>query len=169
MASASELDPVSTRCQRIAELAKEAPQRGLTSLAHHIDLRWLYEAYCRTRADGATGVDGQTAAGYAAHLGDNLRSLLERAKSGTYRAPPVRRVHIPKGNGPETRPIGIPMIRAYCTPFREPWDRALAGGPAPPRSACACRHDCRPPAYLVTFTSTTGSASGAAPASALAR
>jgi len=62
MASASELDPVSTRCQRIAGLAKQAPQMGFTSLAHHIDLRWLYEAYGRTRADGATGVDGQTAA-----------------------------------------------------------------------------------------------------------
>lgn len=110
MASASELDPVSTRCQRIAMLAKQSPHMGFTSLAHHIDLRWLYEAYCRTRTDGATGVDGQTAADYAAHLGDNLRSLLERAKSGTYRAPPVRRVHIPKGSGPETRPIGIPTF-----------------------------------------------------------
>jgi group II intron reverse transcriptase/maturase len=83
---------------------------GFTSLAHHIDLRWLYEAYRRTRADGAPGVDGQTAADYGAHLGDNLRSLLERAKSGTYRAPPVRRVHLPKGSGAETRPIGIPTF-----------------------------------------------------------
>jgi RNA-directed DNA polymerase len=110
MASASELDPVSTKCQRIAELAKQSPQMGFTSLAHHIDLRWLYEAYCRTRADGATGVDGQTAADYAADLAGNLQSLLERAKSGAYRAPPVRRVHIPKGSGPETRPIGIPTF-----------------------------------------------------------
>jgi group II intron reverse transcriptase/maturase len=55
-------------------------------------------------------VDGQTAADYGANLGENLRSLRERAKSGTYRAPPVRRVHIPKGTGPETRPIGIPTF-----------------------------------------------------------
>ena len=110
MAGALEPDPVSTKQQRIAELAKQAPQMGFFSLAHHIDLRWLYEAFLRVRPDGATGVDGQTAADYAAHLGDNLRSLLERAKSGTYRAPPVRRVHIPKGTGPETRPIGIPTF-----------------------------------------------------------
>ncbi len=110
MASASELDPVSTKQQRIAELAKQAPQRGFTSLAYHIDLCWLHEAYQRTRRDGATGVDGQTADDYAAHLEDNLRSLLERAKSGTYRAPPVRRVRIPKGTGSETRPIGIPTF-----------------------------------------------------------
>lgn len=83
---------------------------GLTSLAHHIDLRWLHEAYVRTRPDGAPGVDGQTIRDYNERLGENLQSLLERAKSGTYRAPPVRRVHIPKGTGSETRPIGIPTF-----------------------------------------------------------
>jgi group II intron reverse transcriptase/maturase len=81
-----------------------------TSLAHHIDLRLLYEAYQRTRKDGAVGVDGQTAADYAVNLMANLQGLLDRAKSGTYRAPPVRRVHIPKGIGNETRPIGIPTF-----------------------------------------------------------
>ena len=70
---------------------------AFTTLAHHIDIDWLREAYRRTRKDGARGVDGQSAEEYAANLEDNLRSLLDRAKSGTYRAPPVRRVHIPKG------------------------------------------------------------------------
>jgi RNA-directed DNA polymerase len=108
MAGASEPDTVSTKQQRIAELAKQAPHMGLTSLAHHIDLKWLHEAYLRTRLDGAAGVDGQTNLDFNKHLGDNLRALLEQAKSGTYRAPPVRRVYISKGTGGETRPIGIP-------------------------------------------------------------
>lgn len=83
------------------------PDRALTTLAHHIDVDWLREAYRRTRKDGARGIDGQSAEQYARHLESNLQGLLERAKSGKYRAPPVRRVHIPKGDGSQTRPIGI--------------------------------------------------------------
>ena len=104
------LDPISTRRQRIAELARRSPQAAFTTLAHHIDIGWMHEAYRRTRKDGATGVDGQTATDYAADLEGNLRSLLDRAKSGCYQAPPVRRVYIPKGTGSETRPIGIPTF-----------------------------------------------------------
>jgi group II intron reverse transcriptase/maturase len=95
---------------RIAQLAVEAPTMVFTTLAHHIDMDWLLEAYRRTRKDGAVGVDGQSAQEYGANLEANLGSLLERFKSGRYFAPPVRRVHIPKGNGKETRPIGIPAF-----------------------------------------------------------
>jgi len=91
-------------------LAKQSPLMAFTSLNHNLDLDWLREAFRRTRKDGAVGVDGQTWAEYAENLEDNLQSLLDRAKSGTYRAPPVRRVHIPKGTGSETRPIGIPTL-----------------------------------------------------------
>lgn len=110
MKGAQKPENMSTLRQRIAERAKQSPETGFTSLAHLIDLSWLHEAYLRTRKDGATGVDGQTAQDYEANLMDNLQSLLDRAKSGTYRAPPVRRVHIPKGTGNETRPIGIPTF-----------------------------------------------------------
>jgi RNA-directed DNA polymerase len=102
---------ISTKLERIAKLAKQMPGAPLRTLAHHIDIEWLREAYRRTRKDGAVGVDGQTSAEYAAQLEGNLRSLLDRAKSGDhYRAPPVRRVHIPKGDGSKTRPIGIPTF-----------------------------------------------------------
>jgi len=101
---------VCTKLERIAKLARQAPEMAFTTLAQHIDIDWLKEAYRRTRKDGAVGVDGQTAKEYAANLEENLQSLLERAKSGTYRAPPVRRVQIPKGDGSQTRPIGIPTF-----------------------------------------------------------
>ena len=103
------LETVSTKLERIAKLAKSAPNMPLTTLAHHIDVEWLREAYRHTRKDGAVGIDGQNGREYGQDLENNLLSLLNRAKSGAYRAPPVRRVHIPKGNG-ETRPLGIPTF-----------------------------------------------------------
>ena len=105
-----ESENVSTKQQRIAENARIHPGVAFTSVAYHMDLEWLHEAYRRTRKDGAVGVDEQTAEQYEEDLEQNLKSLLERAKAGTYRAPPVRRVHIPKGKGTETRPIGIPTF-----------------------------------------------------------
>ena len=103
-------DSVSPKQRRIAELARRSPEMAFTSLAHLMDLEWLREAYRRTRKDGAVGIDGQTAIAYEANLEGNLQSLINRVKSGTYRAPAVRRVHIPKGSGSETRPIGIPTF-----------------------------------------------------------
>ncbi len=110
MSRIPDLQAISTKQRRIAQLAREDRQRALTSLAHNIDLDWLHEAYRRTRKDGAVGVDRQTAEQYAAKLDENLASLLDRAKSGHYRAPPVKRVHIPKGPDGATRPIGIPTF-----------------------------------------------------------
>jgi RNA-directed DNA polymerase len=99
---------VSTKQQRIAELARQQPEMSFTSLNHYLDVDWLREAYRRLRKASAPGYDGQTVADYGKDLEANLQSLLDRAKSGSYFAPPVRRVHIPKGTGNETRPIGIP-------------------------------------------------------------
>ena len=118
MTSPPRLDSVSTKRQRIATLARQAPTMSFTTLAHHIDLEWLQEAYRLTRKDKAVGTDGQTAADYAVNLEANLRSLLDRAKSGAYKAPPVRRVYIPKGKGDETRPIGSRRSRTRSSSGR---------------------------------------------------
>jgi RNA-directed DNA polymerase len=101
---------VSTRLCRIAEVARRSPEMVITTLAHHIDLAWMYEAYRQTRKGGAVGVDKVGAEEYASDLESNLRSLLDRFKSGTYYAPPVRRVEIPKGDGKAARPIGVPTF-----------------------------------------------------------
>jgi RNA-directed DNA polymerase len=101
---------VLTKQQRIAQLAREHPQMAFTSLNHYLDEEWLTEAVDRVRADSAPGVDGQSLADYKQQLKQRLSDLLCRAKSGCYVAPPVKRVHIPKGDGKETRPIGMPTI-----------------------------------------------------------
>jgi RNA-directed DNA polymerase len=100
---------LSTKQQRIAELARAKPGAALSTLHHVIDLEWMKEAWRLTRKDGALGIDGVTAADYAMHLEANLLSLLERIKSGRYIAPPVRRVYIPKADGSQ-RPLGIPTF-----------------------------------------------------------
>ena len=102
---------VSLKQGRIATLAKQSPEMGFTSLIHHMDIEWLCEAYWLTRKDGAPGIDGETWVHYGEKLESNLENLLERLKSNSYRAPPVRRKHIPKaGNSGETRPLGIPSF-----------------------------------------------------------
>lgn len=102
-------ESVSTKQARIAQLARSSPAMVLTSLNHHLDEEWLRYAYEQTRKDGAAGIDGQTATDYEANLEANLKSLLERIKSGRYQAPPVRRTYIPKADG-SRRPLGIPTF-----------------------------------------------------------
>ena len=81
----------------------------LTALNHHLDLNWMHEAYRRVRKDAAPGVDGQTVAEYGENLGKKLEDLMARAKSGSYKAPPVKRAYVPK-NEKEDRPIGLPTV-----------------------------------------------------------
>ena len=100
-------EQVSTKQERIAEIAKRYRNESLVSMSHHIDIKWLHAAKEMVRKGGAAGVDGVTALEYERELGENLRSLEDRMKSGRYKAPPVKRVYVPKGNG-EQRPIGIP-------------------------------------------------------------
>lgn len=109
MADTSRPEDILTGLQRVAEQSRKAPEMVWTTLSHHIDMDLLIEAYHRTRKDGAVGIDGQTAHDYGENLEENLKSLLDRLKSGTYRAPAVRRVYIPKGDG-RSRPIGIPTF-----------------------------------------------------------
>jgi hypothetical protein len=105
-----------------------ANRLALTPLAHHI----------RTRKGGAKGGDGQSAEQYAQRLEENLQSLCDRAKSGMYRAPQVRWVHIPKGDGSHTQPNGIPTF----VPSFSLLHAALAC-PTPPRRPIRSRASAR--------------------------
>ena len=100
---------VYTKRQWIAQQAREHPERVFTSLHHLIDLDWMFEAWSLRRKDGAAGIDGRTADDYEKDLEANLECLLIEIKSGSYRAPPVRRHFIPKADGSK-RPLGIPTF-----------------------------------------------------------
>ncbi|MDP2640619.1 MAG: group II intron reverse transcriptase/maturase [Betaproteobacteria bacterium] len=102
-------ETVSTKQERIAMLARNNPAMAFTSLNHYLDYEWVKYAYECTRKDAAAGVDGLRAEDYAANLEQNLCSLIDRLKSGAYRAPPVRRHYIQKPDGGE-RGLGIPCF-----------------------------------------------------------
>lgn len=101
---------VLTKMEQIAINARRLPNVSFTSLAYHLKPSWLYDAYRTIRRDGAIGVDDVTAEKFEENLQDNLKRLVDEAKSGRYRAPAVKRVYIDKINSNEKRPLGIPTF-----------------------------------------------------------
>ena len=109
MTKTSSLNNISTQLLRIATLAKAAPEMRFTTLAHHLNKELLEQSFRRTRKTGAPGVDQETGVEYGEQLSERLDNLIARLKDRRYRAPPVRRVYIPKGDG-TTRPLGLPTF-----------------------------------------------------------
>lgn len=105
------LTSVKNRQRHIAHIARKYTDSPLTTLSYHMDMLWMREAFSRLNKDSEPGTDKVTVEEYAKNLESNLAELLERAKSGSYRPPPVKRVHIRK-NGKETRPIGVPATES---------------------------------------------------------
>jgi len=102
---------MSTELDRITKKAKSEPKLRFTSLAHLLTPEFLTETWKQINRRGASGVDGETAKEFEQGLDTRVQELCQRLKQGAYKAPPVRRVEIPKGPGKEgTRPLGIPTV-----------------------------------------------------------
>ncbi|MDQ6600941.1 group II intron reverse transcriptase/maturase [Bacillus salipaludis] len=72
--------------------------------------RKLTQSFEQVKANkGAGGIDGETIESYDSKLEENIMLLLDKLRSKSYQAQPVRRVYIPKKNG-KKRPLGIPTI-----------------------------------------------------------
>src|ERR1700738_2754832 len=102
---------MSTQLDQIAKKAKSHPKLRFTSLAHLLTPEFLTETWKQMNRRGASGVDGETTKEFEQGVDTRVQVLCERLKRGVYRAPPVRRVEIPKGPGKAgTRPLGIPVV-----------------------------------------------------------
>src|SRR4051794_21897621 len=99
-------DSLSTRLNRLAEMARRDRQRQFNNIAHYIDIRMLEWSYQQLRDDAAAGVDGIKAEDYEKDLESNLQDLLNRLREGRYRAQPLRRMYIEKEDG-KKRPLSI--------------------------------------------------------------
>src|SRR3974390_2282585 len=98
-----------TDINRIAELAKEDPERQFHSIAHLITVAKLEEAFRSLRKDASAGIDGVTYEQYETNVEEKVRQLHQWLKEGKYQAQPLRRVYIPKEDGKQ-RPISIPAL-----------------------------------------------------------
>jgi RNA-directed DNA polymerase len=132
-----------TFLQRIGQRAKEKPEEKWTNLLSHMRAPLMMEAYQRLRRNAAAGVDEVTWAEYGERLDERLRDLVARVHRGNYHPQPVRRAHIPKGDG-QTRPLGVPTLedkivqqaaRMMLEPIYEAEFLGLSYGFRPKRSA----------------------------------
>jgi RNA-directed DNA polymerase len=81
------------------------------SLTGRITSTLMLDAFRKVKRNrGAAGIDKVSIQMYESNLMPNLEALMRRLKNGTYQPQPLRRVHIPKGDG-NTRPLGIPAVR----------------------------------------------------------
>jgi RNA-directed DNA polymerase len=72
----------------------------------------LMSAWLKTASKkGAAGVDHVTVNGYSKQLEANLSRVRERMVDGMYYPSRIRRTYIPKSEGGETRPLGIPTVQ----------------------------------------------------------
>jgi RNA-directed DNA polymerase len=95
---------------RIRQAARRDKKLRFTNLFHHVyAIDHLRQAYFELKKQAAAGIDGQTWSDYGKELESNLQNLSDRLARGTYHAPPVKRVYIPKPGGKQ-RPIGIPTL-----------------------------------------------------------
>ena len=106
MSNASTLGSMSPELRKVVERAQREPEGRFQLLAHRLDGPALARAYRRQRQEAGVGVDGVTKEAYGRDLEARLRDLHARLRTKQYLHQPIRRVHIPKGQG-KTRPIGI--------------------------------------------------------------
>jgi len=100
---------MSTEELQIAERARKYKQEALTNLHQFIDEKLLHKCYRNLNKNSSPGVDGKYWHNYSLESQFRIPELLVEFKSGKYKAPLIRRVHIPKGKT-GTRPLGIPTV-----------------------------------------------------------
>jgi RNA-directed DNA polymerase len=129
---------------RIGQLRRLEEEPTSKAKPFGISKRVVWEAYQWVKANnGAAGVDGESIEEFEKNLKNNLYKLWNRMSSGSYFAPPVRVVEIPKTDGGK-RALGIPTVgdrvaqvvtKMYLEPRVEPYFHGDSYGYRPGKSA----------------------------------
>jgi RNA-directed DNA polymerase len=100
---------LSTKLNRLSEIARQDPKIRFTSLAHLLTEEYLKECYGELNRQAAAGIDRISYEAYGENLEENIADLVKRLKQKHYRAVDIRRAWIPKPDGGQ-RPIGILVL-----------------------------------------------------------
>jgi len=100
---------VRTKLTSLTLRAKGNPKCKFSSLAHLLTEDFLTKCFGELKRDKASGIDRVSVDEYGKNLEENIKDLVERLKSKSYRPRPVRRAYIPKASG-SMRPLGIPTV-----------------------------------------------------------
>ena len=104
-----DMNNMSTVEIQIAERARKFADEPLTNLHGFVDQTMLNGCFESLNKKGAAGVDGESWHGLNEQRDERISALLQGFKSGSYRAPNIRRTYIPKGDG-KSRPLGLPTV-----------------------------------------------------------
>jgi RNA-directed DNA polymerase len=99
-----------TKIEEIAAKAKREPKLKFTSLCHHVTREGIWASLQRISNKSAVGVDEKDAKEAKETFNQWVDPMLEAVHRQRYKAPPVRRVWLPKPGKTEKRPIGVPCI-----------------------------------------------------------
>lgn len=81
--------------------------KRVQGLINYVNADNIKAEHKRQSKNKAVGVDGISKEEYEIKLDENIDELITRMRTFSYKPKPVKRVHIPKGNG-KYRPLGIP-------------------------------------------------------------
>ena len=94
---------------RLHAAARQDSRLRFNNLLHPIKEAMLERAYHALNRKAATGIDGVDWKSYGVELAPKLKDLCHRLHGNRYRPQPVKRVWVPKDNGPQ-RPIGVTAL-----------------------------------------------------------
>ena len=116
---------------RIVKATKEGRWGKVKALQHLLPHSFSGKAIAVKRVTENQGKNTPGVDGEIWNTPEKKMEAVHDLRQGGYRPKPLRRVLIPKSNG-KMRPLGIPMLRSYCTPYQKPWEWVLAGGAVSP-------------------------------------
>lgn len=101
---------MATELERIAVKARCEPELRFTSLAHHVTRDRVERNLKKIPNRSAPGCDGVTVAKAKKDFDQWIEPMLQSVHQQGYKAPPIRRVYIPKPGKQEKRPLGVPCV-----------------------------------------------------------